>query len=302
MCFPPSCPLCQASSDRLIHRKGPWGYYRCRACRIVFLFPRPFEKALEKAYQTYLPQSSEAIEAWRRSMAEVIAKSARLIEREVGRAGRILDVGCGFGFFLDCMNRRGWQAEGIEISAFGRAVIRQKFPEISVRGKALPDPALGDGTYEAVTLFYVLEHLADPISILKEVHRILKPGGVMLIRWPHSTPIVRLLGPLANRLDLFHTPFHLYDFSVPFFDRRLRVLGFQGIETRIAGRTRPPDLLGRWASTFLGGLGEFLSTWTRGKWLLPGVSKTTLARKPLDGQVVRPGRDEKPHLLQGNGV
>jgi SAM-dependent methyltransferase len=275
----PNCPLCQTQSSLLIRRKGAWRYYRCPACRIVFLFPRPTEDDLKNSYQTYLPQEPEGIEAWRRSMAEVVSKSARLIEQEVGKPGRILDVGCGFGFFLDHMNRRGWQTDGIEISPFGRDVIREKFPALSVRGQPLPDPAIADETYEVITLFYVIEHLVNPIQILKEVQRLLKPGGLMLVRWPHTTPIVRILGPLAGRLDLYHTPFHLFDFSTSFFRNLLPALGFQKIVTLIIGKTRPSDPVGKGASIIAGGLGEVLSKWSRGKWLVPGVSKTTVARK-----------------------
>ena len=133
---------------------------------------------------------------------------------------------------------------------------------------------------DAVTLFYVLEHLSDPIGILKETRRILKPGGVLLLRWPHSTPIVRLLGPLGRKLDLYHTPYHLFDYSPSFLKNTLTNLGFESIRTLIAGNTRPVDRLGRWSSMVCGGLGELLSRVTGGRLLLPGVSKTTCAMKP----------------------
>lgn len=211
-------------------------------------------------------------------MEQVIRKSAALIEQQTS-PGRILDVGCGFGFFLNHMAGQGWEAEGIEISAAGRRYAAEHFPGIRVRPAGLPDPGLPDRSCDAVTFFYVLEHLADPLGILREAHRILKPGGVLLLRWPHSTPIVRLLGPLARRLDLYHTPYHLFDYSDRFLKTTLTALGFASIRTRIAGHTRPAQTIGRWSSLIFGGLGEFLSGVSSGRLLLPGVSKTTVARK-----------------------
>ncbi|MCU0580189.1 MAG: class I SAM-dependent methyltransferase [Desulfobacterota bacterium] len=211
-------------------------------------------------------------------MEEVILKSAALIEKETG-PGRILDVGCGYGFFLYHMAARGWQAEGIEISAQGRHYAAEHFPRFRVRPKALPDPEIPDCSFDVVTLFYVLEHLADPVGVLREVQRILKPDGLLLLRWPHSTPIVRLLGPLARGLDLYHTPYHLFDYSTRFLESTLTGQGFTAIRTLLAGNTLPADRLGRWSSRIFGSLGEFLSRAGAGRLLLPGVSKTTLARK-----------------------
>jgi SAM-dependent methyltransferase len=255
-----------------------WGYYRCRPCALVFIHPQPSSEFLTDKYKEYLPESENAIHGWRLSMEGVIRKSAALIERRRG-SGRILDVGCGFGFFLNHLAERGWRAEGIEISPHGRAYAARHFPALKIRETPLPDPDLPSDYYDAVTLFYVLEHLSDPIGILKETRRILKPGGVLLLRWPHSTPIVRLLGPLARRLDLYHTPYHLFDYSPRFLKNTLTDLGFVSIRTLIAGHTRPADRLGRWSSSVFGGLGEFLSRASGGRLLIPGVSKTAVARK-----------------------
>lgn len=273
-----NCPLCRTPSNQRVFKKKDWAYCRCRPCSLVFIHPQPSSDFLTDKYQEYLPESEEGIRAWRLSMEQVIRKSAALIEQQKS-PGRILDVGCGFGFFLNHMAGQGWEAEGIEISAAGRRYAAEHFPGIRVRPAGLPDPGIPDRAYDAVTLFYVLEHLADPLGILGEAYRILKPGGVLLLRWPHSTPIVRLLGPLARRLDLYHTPYHLFDYSPRFMDRTLAETGFESVRTCIAGNTRPADRSGRWASLIFGGWGELLSLATSGRLLLPGVSKTTMAMK-----------------------
>jgi SAM-dependent methyltransferase len=275
---PVICPICLRDKIRAVAEKDGFHYFRCQPCSLVFIHPQPSSELLRSKYQEYLPEDENSIRAWRSSMEEVISKSAALIEKETG-AGRILDVGCGYGFFLNYLAERGWEAEGIEISARGRAYAARNFPALKVRGNPLPDPDIPDHCYDAVSLFYVLEHLSDPIAVLKETRRILKPGGVLLLRWPHSTPIVQLLGPLGRGLDLYHTPYHLFDYSSRFLKNRLTILGFESIRTLIAGNTRPIDPLGRWSSKVFGGLGGLLSLVTAGRLLLPGVSKTTLARR-----------------------
>jgi SAM-dependent methyltransferase len=233
---------------------------------------------LATAYRDYLPESPDKIQAWFRSLEEVIQKSADLIEERV-KPGRILDVGCGFGFFLQNMAERGWRGDGIEISPTGRNYCRNHFPGLRIESSPLPDPSLPDSSYDAVTLFYVIEHLTDPLNVFREAYRLLRPGGVLLLRWPHSTPIVRLLGSFSRFLDLYHTPYHLFDFSKPFIENQLATIGFINIKTIICGKTKPDSRLGRVSSLIFGGAGEWLSRISQGRWLIPGVSKTTTAYK-----------------------
>jgi SAM-dependent methyltransferase len=274
----PSCPICRAPSDRLVIKRNSWSYFRCSSCPLVFLYPQPTVPESAAAYQDYLPESPDQIQAWFRFIEEVIQKSADLIEERV-KPGRILDVGCGFGFFLHYMAKRGWRGDGIEISPTGRNYCRDHFPGLRIDPTPLPDPSIPDSSFDAVTLFYVIEHLTDPLKVLREAYRLLRPGGVLLLRWPHSTPIVRLLGPFSRFLDLYHTPYHLFDLSKPFIEKQLSTIGFIDIKTIISGKTKPASRLGRISSLIFGGAGEWFSRVSQGRWLIPGVSKTTRAYK-----------------------
>jgi SAM-dependent methyltransferase len=179
---------------------------------------------------------------------------------------------------MERMRRSGWSVEGIEVSPAGRRYARQRW-DLDVYAQPLEELPLEADRYDVVTLFYVIEHVADPIQVLKTVKRIVKPGGLILLRWPHTTPIVKLLGPWAHRLDLYHTPYHLYDFSPVTMARLMGLAGFSAVETIIGGHTRPAHRLSRWATSGFGHLAQILWALSRGRWLMPGVSKTTLARK-----------------------
>jgi SAM-dependent methyltransferase len=230
-----------------------------------------------KSYEGYLPTQREEINKWEAMMKPVIVKSADLIEcrSETGR-GKVLDIGCGYGFFLQEMKSRGWKVDGIEISQTGREyAVNQWGIEVFSEPTALLQ--LPENSFDVVTLFYVIEHVPDPLDLMKAVKRVLKPRGFVLMRWPHTTPVVRLLGPFSRKLDLYQTPYHLYDFSPMTIERLLRQAGFKSIETLIAGHTCPSGRGGRWSSKVFGNFGEFLFCLSGGKILLPGVSKMTLA-------------------------
>ncbi len=276
--FPCLCPICHTPSDRLVAKKASWSYYQCGFCPLVFIAPQPSSPELTTTYQSYLPGKPDEIESWSRSQEEVIRKSAKIIEKG-SKPGRILDVGSGYGFFLHYMANRGWRADGIEISQPGRNYCQTHFPGLNIRSTPLPDPSIPGNSYDAVTLFYVIEHLPDPLIVLREVFRLLRPGGVVLLRWPHTTPIVRLLGPFSRYLDLYHTPYHLFDFSKLFIEKQLATIGFINIKTFISGKTKPSSNLGMVSSLIFGGAGEWLSRISQGRWLIPGVSKTTVAYK-----------------------
>ena len=274
-----SCILCNASKFRIILQKDQWKYCRCLNCGLVSLHPRPTAQELMKNYEGYLPTPSEEIDKWEKMVKQIIDKSADLIEARTNTSrGKLLDIGCGYGFFLKEMKLRGWDVEGVEVSQTGRQYSQDKW-SIHVYSQPLEDLDIPENSFDVVTLFYLIEHVNDPLVLLREVNRILRPGGLILLRWPHTTPIVRILGSLSRKLDLYHTPYHLYDFSPETMKMLLAITDFKNVETIIGGYTLPPREIYRWASMIFGGLGEAVYFLSGKNILLPGVSKTTLAFK-----------------------
>ena len=272
-----SCLLCRGSKFRPFIREGEWQYLRCLDCSLIFLDPQPSKGFLHNHYQDYLPADDWGIESWHKLMAQVFAKSAGLIQNEIPVPGRLLDIGCGYGFFLEEMARRGWQVEGIEISATGLNYARKKLG-LNVSKNPLPRPDWQDNCYDVITLFYVIEHLQNPLVVLREVHRLLRVGGLLLLRWPHTAPIARMFRPWAKRMKLYQAPSHLFDFSPVTIYKILDQLDFHKIRTTVCGWTKPANKGALLAAWLFGSFGEQLARVTRDRLLLPGVSKTTLAR------------------------
>lgn len=271
------CPLCEAKAARQRHKEGAYAMVRCLRCGFIYQNPRPNDAERLTSYQTYLPRGKTKIEAWGRMMQPVFQKGADLIERHVPR-GRLLDVGTGYGFFLALMQSRGWKVKGLEASRAG-AYYGQTRWGLDILSQPWEKASFKKGEFDVVTAFYVIEHLPHPLAFLAEVNRILRPGGMLVLRYPHTTPIKDILALMGIQNHLYHLPFHLCDFSPQSMRRALEYVGFVKIKTIIGGFTAPANFAGRWAGICFGNLAELCSTLSGGIIMLPGVSKTTIAKK-----------------------
>jgi SAM-dependent methyltransferase len=271
------CPLCGGPESFPLHQEGSFQMVRCSSCQFIYLNPRPTSEFLLRFYQDYLPENGSSIKAWQRMMEPVFKKAANLIQ-QYKEKGELLDVGSGFGFFLSEMKNRGWDVTGIEISQKAMDYSRNVFG-LTIHPGPMEKIGFPDNYFDAVTGFYVIEHLPYPMAFLRECHRILKPGGLLLLRYPHTTPIKNLLQIFGIKNRLYDLPAHLSDFSPKMIQRCLERIGFGKCQHLIGGYTFPGDPGKRTASILFGSLSEALFYLSGKRFLLPGVSKTILAFK-----------------------
>lgn len=272
-----ACPVCGEVECCLLHREGRFQMVKCSSCQFIYLNPRPTGEALLRFYQSYLPEEESSVEAWQRMMQSIFQKAANLIERYKKR-GRLLDVGAGFGFFLSEMKERGWEVVGVEISKkavdYARSVLGH-----TVHEGPLEKISFQESDFDVVSGFYVIEHLPQPMGFLKECYRILKPGGLLMLRYPHTTPIKNLLRFFGIENRLYDLPAHLADFSPEMIQQCLEKAGFKEWNHFIGGYTLPREPGKKIASSVFGNLSEALFCLSGGRFLFPGVSKTVLAFK-----------------------
>lgn len=154
------CPICEQSRGDPLHLEGSFQMVRCASCQFIFLNPRPTAESLHHFYQTYLPEEESLIESWEKMMKPVFHRAANLLKR-YGRNGRLLDVGSGFGFFVAEMKKKGWEAAGVEISQKALEYARNVLG-LTVHPGPLGKAGFPDNQFDAVTAFYVIEHLPSP--------------------------------------------------------------------------------------------------------------------------------------------
>lgn len=171
------------------HRSGAHGdLYRCVDCRTVHQSCAPRGSDLHDRYRAMSDARYLQEEEGRRRHARRLLD---VLEPHVPR-GCLLDVGCGYGLLLDEARRRGYEVEGVELSADAARHARETLG-LPVRELALEDDALaqalGSERYDAVLAIDVLEHFDDPVLALDRLHALLAPGGALLIVTPDPTSV-----------------------------------------------------------------------------------------------------------------
>jgi len=111
---------------------------------------------------------------------------------EGSRKGRLLDVGYGSGFFLSTMQDLGWEVLGIEPDVQAANIAKEQF-KVPVIVSTLEEVRLPASSFDAITMNHVIEHVPDPLGVLKECQRLLKPNGILVVTTPN-------FGSLGHRL------------------------------------------------------------------------------------------------------
>ena len=272
-----NCNLCGGDDTLLVDIQNEYMMVECRLCGLVYVDPQPSAGHLKVLYDSYHEREGKNGETWQRLMASNFSEAACTLDYMLPDRGKILDIGCGYGHFIEMMRDRGWTASGIEPSeAAGKYAIARG---LDVGRTVIEDASIQDDSFDAVTAFYVLEHLTDPLAALKKMREILRPGGVLVLRVPHTTPLVKALRLARIENNLYDLPFHLYDFSPATIKSMLTKAGFTDIEISPGQPTCPPAMAERLAALFSGNTARLLHYVSGGRILLPGVSKTAICRK-----------------------
>jgi SAM-dependent methyltransferase len=239
-----TCVLCSGEVDRrasLLWRKDGHDVVRCPSCGLVFRADPPDERELERIYDAdyfrdHPDRASRHGYAHYLGDARLHRANARRRLRLLGRPGRLVDVGCAGGFFVDEARRAGWDASGVDVSAamaeFGRETLGVPVVCGSWAEAAVP-PEL-----DAVTMWDYLEHSLDPRRDLAKAQERLRPGGVLALSTGDvGAPSARLAG---RRWHLLTPEHHNFFFSAATLSRLLDETGFAVLEARRRGALYSP--------------------------------------------------------------
>lgn len=208
LCGNAGVQLYRSISDRHFAVRGEWGFRKCSnpACGLVWLDPMAAEQEIAGFYEDFYThdsaRSQEGGLSYAAQAGRFLVKQANSIvklftggrrsAREINlmflggkTPGRLLEIGCGSGERLARFKELGWRAEGQDIDPKAVAHARERFGlEVhcgDVRALALP----GD-VFDAIVMNHVIEHMLDPVAVLKECHRLLKRDGVLVLTTPNA--------------------------------------------------------------------------------------------------------------------
>lgn len=223
-----NCPACNASSAKSMGNKGGFEWLHCRACDTLYVAMLPTEESRMK-YETggyYNDENLTVPEFITRRLEEIVESFApyRL-------TNRLLDIGCGAGSLLMAARNAGWEAEGVEVSHPTVEHLRNN--GLKVFSGDLKKAAFPTAHFDVVTAAELIEHVSDPSSLVAEIARILRPGGIFWATSPHSK------GASARVLKLKWStvapPEHLHLFSTGGLRKLLMSHGFRKVKVRTEG-------------------------------------------------------------------
>jgi len=232
-----NCELCGANDTELVYEEkdrlhgveGTFDLVRCQQCGLMYLSPRPTSEEMRRYYPgSYGPHQPihegssrfARLEQWhgvRKLSRAVIAQSQ--MER-----GRVLDIGCSTGAFLDAMRRQGWEPYGLDTNVAAVRYAREH-RELDVFAGRLQEAEYPSDFFDVVTLWNVFEHLHHPRVTLAEIGRVIQRKGLLVISIPNPDSLeARVFGRYWAGLD---APRHLYLFSRHTLERLLALTGFE---------------------------------------------------------------------------
>ena len=238
-----ACSICGATEASRVYELPNGALLRCVDCRTMRRENLVVEDAASELYDddAYLEAPYfEALKIGASRRQEPYLVYDRVLKRlaDQGISGRLLDVGCSYGAFLELAAERGWRPSGIELSDKACAYARRE-RGLDVHHGTLEAACLPDEAFDAVTLWDVIEHLERPLETVREIYRILAPGGVLVLFTINQRSLINGVGDLVYRctfgqwtrpLTLLYDIHHNFFFDAETIEAMLRRENFGRFE------------------------------------------------------------------------
>ncbi len=275
------CTACGSTGGVELIRLKDGAYRQCSACELIFASPMPWnlEQRNDASFTERLDRYAAKIQTKRRRNRRKLRRFSRY-----RRTGNLLEIGCNAGATLDVARSMGWNARGVELCASAGAYARSELG-LDVFTGTVEAAGFPDDCFDVVFTNAVMEHLRDPLSVLRECRRILRPGGIFYadtVNWDSYTR--RLLGA---RWKYLSPGAHVHLFTPRNVVNLCERAGLEHVRTWTSGvrstASAPADFrCPRYLRLVKGPL-SFLARWTN-----KGDHIEFLARKPLGEPASQP--------------
>jgi len=235
------CALCGGTSTRPFCTKFGYPIVRCQSCGLVYANPRLPSVRTDLRYNadyfrheylpSVLPPGGPDDVAF---LDDRYQAPLALLSNGAGARGRLLEIGAGAGFFLKAAVRSGWDAYGLELSSEAATYARET---LGVRVLQVPAEQMPfePRSFDAAAMFEVIEHLRDPLRVVRAAYGALKPGGRLIVSTPNLAALSRFV--LSADWAVLSPAEHLYYFTEATLTALLLQAGFRSV--RFERRFRP---------------------------------------------------------------
>lgn len=221
-----SCPVCNDNNDKIFRARTALAYgdnfdlVTCSACRVSCLFPLPSNAQLRKFYTNSYYSFDKYRDEFR---GRVYARKLK----KLGETGNFLDIGCSTGHFIKGVRDNcAWKVYGTEFSNPAVKYAKEKLG-LDVRSGELNENGFEQEYFDYIHVNNVMEHVLDPVKLLREANRILKPGGIFQLMLPNGS-VDQL--PLIKYFNEENKPAKTKDGHIYFFPKTalIQLLAKQG--------------------------------------------------------------------------
>jgi len=237
---PKSCVICSQNDikivykgkDRLYKLPGEFSIGKCENCGVYCTLPSLSENEIASYYPDNYHVYRKAIDDEPNLIKKVDRQTAmyrrwKQISKRRKFPGRILDIGCATGNFLNEMKKRGWECWGVEPNTNAANYAKDKF-DLHVHNGYLLGIQYPSSYFDVVTLWDVLEHTQDPSRVLKEIQRILKPEGFIFLSLPNADSYENYL--FGRNWCGWDVPRHYITFTQASIQMYLSKMGYHDIK------------------------------------------------------------------------
>jgi 2-polyprenyl-3-methyl-5-hydroxy-6-metoxy-1,4-benzoquinol methylase len=240
-------PYCSFSQNRIVYDFDNWKIVECKKCKLMFLNPFPTLEELKRIYNAEYYFNKQFYDVKNNNLygytdyvterfikqlhyRNIIREIKRLLPKGNERKLKLLEIGCGLGFFLDVASDYDFQVLGTEFNEYAIEFIKKNYG-FEVKKGELKREMFAKNTFNVVAMFDVIEHLRNAFTTIEIIHDILTPQGMLILTTMDSKSLVsRLLG---KRLEDFRrTREHLLFFSRETITKILKQYGFEVIKIK----------------------------------------------------------------------